>query len=243
MNVLIAEDEEPTSELLKELIEANPKYLVVQTTDSIDSTVKYLDKHQDKIDLLFFDIQLADGESFEIFKQISISKPVVFCTAYNEHMLNAFKNNGIDYIMKPVLDEDIDNALQKFEKLTSTTVNGANNLKHDFQKAFIVHFRDKMIPISVSNIAFIRLSDEIVHIYNSKGEKHVIFKTLGEIEEVLDSNQFFRINRQMIVNRDAIKEIIPYFNRKVAVEFNFPIPERAIVSRLKVTPFMQWVEM
>jgi len=116
MNVLIIEDELKTAILLKELIESNPNYYVDTIIDSVEKSVSYLKKEQDNIDLLFLDIQLADGQSFKIFEQIQIDIPVVFCTAYDEYVLQAFKNNGIDYILKPFEDKDIHNALEKIAK-------------------------------------------------------------------------------------------------------------------------------
>ncbi|UZR98890.1 LytR/AlgR family response regulator transcription factor [Chondrinema litorale] len=251
MNVLIVEDEKKTAELLKELIEDQPDYLVVNICDSVESTVAYLKKHQQKLDLIFLDIQLADSESFEIFDSVEVTTPVIFCTAFDEYVMQAFKSNGVDYILKPFKESDILQALGKIEKLRNSLTKGTlppeqykqfGNEKKEFQKSFIVRYREVMFPISVDDIAFILLENEIVHIFNFKGEKFAIFKKLDEIENAVDNKQFFRINRQMIVNRNAIKEIVPYFNRKVIVQLKINIPKKAIVSRLKVTPFISWIE-
>ncbi|MFH5885911.1 LytR/AlgR family response regulator transcription factor [Halalkalibaculum sp. DA3122] len=252
MNVLIVEDEKKTAELLKELIEERSDYLVVQTCPSIERTVTYLKKHQNKLDLIFMDIQLADGESFEIFEETEIRIPVIFCTAYDQHVLKAFKRNGIDYILKPFKEEDIHKALEKVEAMKSSLSKGmepdAQTIKNLFadelayQKTFLVRHQENLVPVQVSDIAFVHLTNEMVNIYNFKGQKNVIFKNLEEIESSVDPAQFFRINRQMIVNRDAIKEISPYFKRKVIVKLPFDIPEKAVVSRMKVTPFLDWME-
>ena len=250
MNVLVIEDEKKTAVMLKEFIEQHPDYLVVQICESIEESVLYLQKHQSKLNLIFMDIQLADGQSFEIFNQIQVTIPVIFCTAYDEFTLKAFKNNGIDYILKPFKEDDIQKALAKVETLKSTfsTNTLANttiqNLfgKEQFQTSFLVQHKEKMYPILVSDIAIAYLENEAVYLYNFKGERHVIFKTLDQFESAVSPQQFYRINRQTIINRAAVKEIEPYFNRKVIVHVTLPFPEKPIVSRLKVTPFMEWIE-
>lgn len=249
MNILIIEDEKDTAVLLKEFIEQHPQYLVTNICDSIEDSVNYLQKNQAKLDLIFMDIQLADGESFEIFEQIEVTIPVVFCTAYDSFTLKAFKNNGIDYILKPVKEYDIEQAIAKIEQLKNKFVSNPITQIKDllskdqaYQTSFLVRFRDKMYPVLVSDIAFAYLDNGVVYLFNFKGEKHIILKTLDEIENVVSPQQFFRINRQMIINRDAVKEIESYFNRKVVARLSIDTPEKAIVSRLKVPLFLSWVE-
>jgi DNA-binding LytR/AlgR family response regulator len=252
MNVLIVEDEIKTAEFLKELIESKPDFIVVGIQDSIEGTVKYLEKNQEKIDLIFLDIQLADGQSFEIFKRIQSHIPIVFCTAYDDYVLQAFKNNGIDYILKPFNDGDIFNALEKIKRLKrSFSKNSLHNVekiqyllqeKTGYQKSIIAHVGDKMIPIAIDNILLFHLEYEAVSIYCSDDKKHVIFKSMDEIQSVLDERLFFRINRQMIINRNAVKQVAKWFNRKVIIEATITIPEKIIVSRLKVKPFLNWLE-
>jgi two-component system response regulator LytT len=249
MNILIIEDEKNTAVLLKEFIEQHPNYLVANICDSIEDSVNYLHKNQAKLDLIFMDIQLADGESFEIFEQIEVTIPVVFCTAYDSFTLKAFKNNGIDYILKPVKEHDIKQAIAKIEQLKNKFATNPINLIKDllskdkaYQTSFLVRFRDKMHPVSVSDIALAFLDNEVVYLFNFKGEKHIVSKKLDEIENALSPQQFFRINRQMLINREAIKEIETYFNRKVIAHLSIETPEKAIVSRLKVSPFLSWME-
>jgi DNA-binding LytR/AlgR family response regulator len=251
MNVLIVEDEIKTAKLLKELIESQPDFIVVSIQDSIESTVGYLNKNQKKIDLLFLDIQLADGQCFEIFNHIELNVPIVFCTAYDEYVLQAFKNNGVDYILKPFDDNDVFNALEKIKRLekslSKSLLNSIKNThslfqeKKVFQKSIIAHIGKKMIPIDIDNILLFHLKNEAVNIYCSDQKKYVIFKTMNEIESVLDDQRFFRINRQMIINRDAVKEIKQYSKRKIIVQAS-SIEQKIIVSRLKVTPFLNWLE-
>jgi len=252
MKVLIIEDELKTAKLLKELIESKPDFSVVKIFDNIESTVQYLKKHLEELDLLFLDIQLADGLSFNIFKKVQINIPVIFCTAYDEYVLKAFKNNGIDYILKPFEDNDIYSALDKVSKLKESFSKNSLDVydkiqslltkEKSYQKTMIVPVGDKMIPISINNISIFHLENESIRIYCSDKKKYLVFKRMDEIESILDSKQFFRINRQMILNREAVKEIQPFFNRKVIVKTIVDLPEKAIVSRLKVTPFINWLE-
>ncbi|MEM7037168.1 MAG: LytTR family DNA-binding domain-containing protein, partial [Bacteroidota bacterium] len=240
------------AEMLQELIETQSDFLVVRSTDSIEGAVAYLKKHQHKLDLIFLDIQLADGESFEIFNEIEVNVPVIFCTAYDEYMLKAFKHNGIDYILKPFKEQDIREALEKFERLKSslnrnattgqTAIREFAQARQQNQRAFLVQIREKMVPVPPSEIAIIVHAEGITYLYNHRGEKFPIFKKMEEMEAALDTLQFFRINRQMLVNRDAIREIEPFFNRKVIVTFDFELPRKAVVSRLKVSPFKAWLE-
>jgi DNA-binding LytR/AlgR family response regulator len=252
MNVLIVEDEIKTAELLKELIEGQQDYLVASIQDSIEGTLSYLSKNKDNIDLMFLDIQLADGLSFEIFNHIKLNIPVVFCTAFDEYLLQAFKSNGVDYILKPFEDDEIIGALNKIKKFkTSLSKDSTNNIEKikslfsetkSYQKSIIVHVGEKLVPIDINDILLFHLENETIMIYCSDNKKYYIFKRLDEIEKILDSKLFFRINRQMIINRNAVTEIEPFFNRKVIVKTNIPLPEKAIVSRLKVKPFLSWLE-
>ncbi|MBX7240515.1 MAG: LytTR family DNA-binding domain-containing protein [Bacteroidia bacterium] len=250
MNILIIEDEIKTARFLKELLEEHEDCIVVGICESITEGIAYLNKNQAKLDLIFSDIQLSDGNVFALFQAIRITKPVVFCTAYNQYFLDAFKNNGIDYILKPFEQKDIDDTLQKVRSLRMAfnTANINYELLHlpvtqkHYQTSFIVQFREKMIPVLVSDIALFFLENERVYVLRKNGEQSLVFKTLDEVEQSTDPVQFFRINRQMIVNRTAIKEIEPYFNRKVTVNLSPKFSEKLVVSRLKVSAFKQWIE-
>lgn len=248
MNVLVIEDENKTAQLLKEMIENHTDYLVVNICQSIANSVLYLKKNQKKLDLIFMDIQLSDGESLEIFNLIEVEKPVIFCTAFNDYLLKAFKNRGIYYILKPFLQKDVDDALSKVDFIKSAfTRNIDTKLKEIQQKpafhtSFIVQLKGKMIPLAVDLIAHIFIEYDVVYALTFDNKKSPIFKSLDEIESIINSKDFFRINRQMIVNRNAIKDIVPYFNRKVIVNLTVQNKNKAIVSRLKVSPFKNWLE-
>ena len=251
MRILIVEDEYKTAALLKDLVEVYPDYTVMAICDSIDATVNYLRLQQQNLDIVFMDIQLSDGQCFEIFDKITVNLPVIFCTAFNEYALKSFKNQGIEYILKPFNKKDIHNAILKVEGLKGSFLRHTfQNLpakempvkENVYQTSFLVRSREKIYPVLVTDIAFVSLENDVVYLYSFKGEKHPITKTLDEIENAISPQNFYRINRQMIVNRHAIKEIETYHNQRVVVQLTLPTPEKALVLRLKVPPFFSWIE-
>lgn len=249
MNILIVEDEAHTSSLLKEIIEQDDDFMVTKTLESVVEAVQYLGKYQNKLDLLFFDIQLADGKSFEIFKHVDITVPVVFCTAFDEYTLQAIKNNGIDYVLKPFKEEEIHTALKRYKKLIGNLntkkippVQLSLEQAKTYQKNFLTQYREKTIIKRVEDIALFFMENETVYIQIFTGEKLALFKKMEYVESVCDPMQFFRINRQMLVNRQAILSFEPYFNRKIILELRVDTPEKAVVSRLKVSDSKKWLE-
>lgn len=246
MNILIVEDELHTANLLKEIIEESGDFLVVKMVESIVDAVDYLVKHQQNLHLLFFDIELSDGLSFEIFNHVDIITPVIFCTAYDEYAMKAIKNNGIDYILKPFRNEEINSALEKYKTLqanlsTKTSV-VFNQLIPKFQQNFLSQFKDQTIVFKIEEIAYFSIQNEVTYLHSFSGKKSPVFKKIEYIESVCDPKQFFRINRQMLVNRDSIKSYQPYFNRKIVLSISAKVDEKPIVSRLKVSEFKKWLE-
>ena len=169
MNVLIVEDEAHTARLLQEIIEQDSDFMVTEILESVAEAVKYLGKYQNNLDLLFFDIQLADGLSFEIFKHADVTVPVIFCTAYDEYTLQAIKNNGIDYILKPFKEEEIHGALQKYKQLVANLqkkISSPINWKADdpktYQQSFLTQSKEKTIVKRVEEVALYPLEFETV---------------------------------------------------------------------------------
>lgn len=246
MNILIVEDELHTANLLKEIIEDSGDFLVVNIVESIVDAVDYLVKHQHNLHLLFFDIELSDGLSFDIFNHVDIITPVVFCTAYDDYAMKAIKNNGIDYILKPFRNEEINSALEKYKtlqaNLSTKTLVEFNKLAPSFQQNFLSQFKDKTIVFKVDEIACFIIQNEVTYLHSFNGKKSPVFKKIEYIESVCDPKQFFRINRQMLVNRAAITSYQPYFNRKIILNISAKVDEKPIVSRLKVSEFKKWLE-
>ncbi|MPS65706.1 MAG: DNA-binding response regulator [Chryseobacterium sp.] len=249
MNVLLVEDENYTAQMLQDVIESDKDFIVVKTLDSIVDTVACLAKYSQNIDLIFLDIHLSDGHSFEIFRHIDISIPIIFCTAYDEYALQAIKNNGIDYIMKPFEDQEILASLQKFKQLASRfkkklnfEIPGEISKVSAYQGSFLAQQKDKTIVVFAENIAMFAIEQDVVYLYTFDRKRYPVFKNMEYIESISDPRIFFRINRQMLINRNAVITIQPYFNRKVILELKVNPEENAIVSRLKVSLFKEWLE-
>lgn len=246
MNVLIVEDELHTAKLLKEIIEEDDTFLVVEIVESIADAVAYLVKYQSSIDLLFFDIHLADGLSFEIFNHIDLYTPIIFCTAYDDYALKAIKSNGIDYILKPFRNDDIHKSLRNYQtlvsKLTPKTPMVFTPEKTRYQQHFLSQFQELTSVLKVEDIAFFSIENEIVYLRTFENKKYPVYKKLDYIESVTNPGHFFRINRQMIINRNAIEHYEPYLNRKVILHLSVKSEVKPIVSRLKVSEFKSWLE-
>jgi two-component system response regulator LytT len=247
MNVVIVEDELHTARLLHEIIESNEGFKVIQHLESIAEAVSYLARNSSIIDLLFFDIQLADGKSFEIFKHVDIAIPVIFCTAYDEFSLQAIQNNGINYILKPFRKEEVALALEKYKKLflqadDMKPVQIMEEISNAWQQNFLTQYRGRTIIKSVDEIAAFCIEFETVYLYTFKNEKLPVYKNLEYIDSVCNPAYFFRINRKMLINKKAIKAFEALESRKVALKLTICIPHAVIVSRLKVSRFKKWLE-
>jgi two-component system, LytTR family, response regulator LytT len=252
MKVLILEDEPHNARILSEIIvQVKPNAIMLDMLESIDQAIKYLSDQNNTPDLIFADIQLADGLIFEIFSKIKIKCPIIFCTAYDQYMLQAFKTNGIAYILKPVKEEDIRAAFIKYDTLKESLNPGTEIIhllkqtlgqKDSYKTSILVHYKDSFIPIAVDKIACFVVENEMLYIQTFEHQRYAVFKSMSEIESSLDPSLFFRINRQVLLNKNAIKEIQPFFNRKVIIKTDLKVKEQLIVSRLKVTEFMNWIE-
>lgn len=249
MKIIIIEDEIFTAEDLRDDLQAiNPAIEVLAILPTVKESIQYFSKNHD-YDLIFSDIQLGDGQSFEIFKQVSVAAPIIFCTAYNQYALEAFKANGIDYILKPFDKNSIVQALNKYqilkEKLQSPAVNYENILallkpQSNHIQSLIVHQADKIIPLSLSEIALIYLKNQVIHLHTFAGKEYHIYQTLDELEQKLNP-QFYRVNRQFLVNRKAINDVSQYFGRKLLLNLSFNFPEQLTISKEKTTHFLEWL--
>ena len=202
-------------------------------------------------DLIFSDIQLGDGLSFEIFVAQPVAAPVIFCTAYDEYALEAFKVNGIDYILKPFTTQTLRLALQRYDQLKkifsaeqAPQYNALMQLltSRETQKGFsvLVYHQDKIIPIRLEDIALFYLTNEITHLLTFSGKTFYPNKNLDELEK-LSGHYFFRANRQFLVCRKAITDVSNFFSRKLSVNLNIPFAEKVIVSKGKAPQFLSWL--
>lgn len=252
--VLIIEDEVKTGKELKSMVEeARDNMEVVAILPSVKSALKWFEENP-KPDLIFSDIQLADGLSFEIFRQVEIDAPIVFCTAYDEYAIQAFDANGIDYLLKPIDDDKLQRGLTRFEKMIISE-NGDNmslykaqleNLLQEVDKSYknslLIHFQEKIIPIRTSDIDFIHSESGIVTIYMHDHKHYYTNHTLESLETMLNPKMFYKANRQFILNRGAILNIEHYFTRRLVVKLIQTAPEQVIVSKAKASDFLRWVE-
>jgi len=250
MKVLIIEDEAPAYRRLNDLlISRHPDIEVVEVIDAVDEAVKWLRNHQFP-DLIFSDIQLADGLSFEIYKQVEVKCPIIFTTAYDEYMLEAFQTNGIDYLLKPIEADRLSNSIDKFQRLRGSDLPHENHInellallekqKKSYKQHYLIKLGNKLIPLNVDQIAYFKSSDGITQIISKEGKKYLWDQSLDELEEFLDPANFFRINRQIISSIQAIKSIHQYFKGKLKVMLSPVNDEDVIVSREKAKRFKEW---
>lgn len=252
MRILLVEDEHQTAQLLKDIVlHVMPEAQILAITESIQNTLDFLSNTVNYPDVIFMDIHLADGSSFEVFSQIKVHCPVVFCTAYDQYALQAFKANGIDYLLKPVTETDVRAAFDKLESLRQRDepeaalrglIQHLTGAGKKFKTSILVHYRDSFIPLLMDNIALFMLENEILYAYTFENTKYPVTKSLDELEHDVNPHDFYRINRQTLINRKAITLLQPYFNRKVIIKTNIKVGEQLIVSRLKVSELMKWIE-
>lgn len=252
MKVLIIEDEAPAFRRLQKMLEElKPGIEIIEVIDSVEESVKWLNNHRVP-DLLFMDIQLSDGISFEIFDQVKITCPVVFITAFDEYMLRAFKVNSIDYLLKPVKMEDLSQSLQKystmkatFGKTSSTDLSDLiSQIRMDdrkYKNRFLVRQGEKLISIATSNIAYFQTSNGVVRLVTLEDKKYIMDQTLEELSQHLDAENFFRANRQFLIHFPAIKAVHKYHKGKLAIELNLPVNDTLTVSSERASIFKEWL--
>lgn len=253
MNIIIIEDEFRAAKSLQTLVQdLRPESVIIGVYDSIETSIEALSKGI-SADLIFMDIQLSDGLSFEIFKAVDIICPVIFCTAFDQYMLDAFKSKGIDYILKPFSRDDISEALKKVDELKQFfKKNELPELEVLLQKftkpeptgksSFLVFKNQKYTTISVENIAYFYIHNEITHLVTFDKEQFQLTSSLGQVAEQVSAQQFFRINRQYLVNFKAIKEMEHYFQRKIYVKLTIETPEKLLINKEKTHSFFSWLE-
>ncbi|BAU54693.1 LytR/AlgR family response regulator transcription factor [Mucilaginibacter gotjawali] len=254
LRVVIIEDEPVSARNLAHLLNKLDDSIAIKTIlGSVEESVKWFNNAENNFDLVFMDIRLADGLSFDIFKLANVSKPVIFVTAYNDYAIQAFKNNGIDYILKPFDDEEVEQALRKFNNLTSMPVKSGGNLNYEqlinqlnenarpYKKSFLVHFRDKLIPLETEKIAWFYTANELVYAHTIDSRQYIVDFTMEQLEQQLDMNRFFRANRQFIVNRKEITEVAFYFNGRLVVKIKPEPPENIIISKARSPEFKSWM--
>lgn len=252
MKILIIEDERLTAEDLEDtLLQIDPSIVIAAKLRSVKESILYL-QHNPEPDLIFSDIQLGDGLSFEIYSQVSINVPIIFCTAFDEYALDAFRTNGIDYLLKPFTSETVQAALQKFKKLTQSAQPRIDPQYDAIMKLFssqqaqntptslLVHYKEKILPIKLADTAVFYLENETVHMLTFEQKTYYPGKNLEELEKLV-GNTFFRVNRQYLLNRAAVIDVSNHLGRKLWVNVSVSLKESVTVSKEKTPFFLKWL--
>lgn len=251
MNIIIIEDELRTAKSLENIIlTLKPGSKITGQYQSVESSVQALSEGVQP-DLIFMDIQLADGLCFEIFKSVKVTCPVVFCTAFEEYSLEAFKSNGVDYVLKPFSKQDIQDAFDKVDKLENFFQQKAMPDWGDLlsklstpsgKTSFLIFQNQKYKTVNIKDIAFFYIRHDATWIMCFDRQEFVINQSLDQITSAVSPKQFFRLNRQYLVNFKAIKEVEPYFLRKLYVRLIIETPDKLLVNKEKSHSFLTWME-
>lgn len=249
MKILIIEDEIPAQLLLERLIQTHyPEFDIVGRIDSVKGSVKWLGKNRS--DLIFMDVELSDGQCFEIFKQINIDIPVIITTAYSDYAIKAFKVNSIDYLLKPLDDDEFVNAVEKSKRLNQKNIPDyqnlekilSKNLPKEYRERFIVKQNNQIKVLGIGEIAYFLAEDKVTFIITNSGKRYMTDHSLDSLEDQLNLKFFFRLSRGCMANINSIKSVSKYFNSRLKIKLEPPFTEDIIVSRIRVQDFMKWLE-
>jgi DNA-binding LytR/AlgR family response regulator len=256
MKILIVEDEElAVKKLQKTLLAVDESAEVIGVTDSIKGTVEWL-QNSPAPDLVLMDIELADGQSFEIFNLVEVKVPVIFTTSYDEYALKAFKVNSIDYLLKPIQKEELQAAIEKFKQRTRTTpaeskqdLNIDNLIKElqqklqpkEYRKRFLVKQAQKLVSVEVADIAYFYSDGRLNFFKTSDNKKYVVDYTMDELEDMLDPDKYYRTSRSFYVSVNCIDQIHDYFGNRLLLHLSPSVDKEVLVSREKVMDFKKWM--
>ncbi len=251
MNIIIIEDEKPSARRLQRMltslnIEANTML------HSVEESIAWFQNNKHP-DLIFLDIQLSDGLSFEIFEAITIKSAVIFTTAYDEYALQAFKLNSIDYLLKPIDETDLEKAVKKYQErlpqkqAVTLDFNDIkklliNPIDREYKKRFSVKVGQHLKLINIEDIECFYSENKGTYLYTSEGRNYLLDTTLELLEQELEPQTFFRINRKFFVNINAIKDMVSYTNSRLQIKLNTYNEDEVIVARERVKDFREWLE-
>jgi len=255
MKVLIIEDEKPAAEKLELLLKKYDSQIeILDQITTVAKSVEYLKINQEQIDLIFLDIQLTDGLSFDIFKSVKVEKPIIFTTAFNEYAIDAFKLNSIDYLLKPLSYKSLVAAMEKIKSLQNNLPQdkSQSNISIDqitkllsgtasnFKIRYLVKLGEHIKSISTDDICFFYAEGRTVFIITNENRKFIVDNTLEELAAQLNPEKFFRANRSFIINFDHISDVIVYSTSRLRVKFPHEFEKEIIISREKVSDFKSW---
>ncbi len=249
IKVILVEDEQYNQRLLQGMIkQLRPTWTIVETIDSIADAVDWLTNN--KPDLIFMDIQLVDGICFSIFDKTTVESPVIFTTAYDNYAIQAFKVNSIHYLLKPIKENELEQAIVKFEKLHLTEpitydykeiLKAIKNGEKKFRTRFLVQGSSAYFKLDISEIAYFYSENKITFAVTHQSKEHILDFTLDTLEEELNPYEFFRVNRQLIIHINSIIKIEDYFGGKLSIKLKPPFKETVTVSRLKNAALKSWI--
>jgi two-component system, LytTR family, response regulator len=251
MKVLIVEDEQMTAQRLEKLIlEIEPSCTVLAQCESIEETVNWLKTHTEP-DLIFLDIQLADGSSFEIFKQVDVHCPVIFTTAFDQYAIQAFKVNSIDYLLKPIKKAELANAFKKYKKANQVEVLAKNykqlaelvgQQRVEYKKRFMIKIGQQMKVVNIEDVAYFYIDQKIVYLATKEARNYPIDFSLDQMENLLDPQRFFRINRAFIISIDSIEKMISYSKSRVKIKLKPECQLDSVSSTDRSGLFKEWLK-
>lgn len=250
MRVIIIEDEIPAANRLAKLLHNYSNEIeIVQKLDSVEASVRYLSNVQN-IDLIFMDIQLADGLSFDIFKQTQVSTPVIFTTAFDQYTLKAFKVNSIDYLLKPIDENELYLSLEKYQRIYSKTqADFSGKIMKLVQDINLVKYKERLLIkrgqqlsyLKTESTAYCYADGKLCYAVDFNGSKYLLENNLSQLEEQLQPDNFFRINRHLLVNIESVKKVHTWLGGRLKVEINPSTNAETIVSRERVNGFKEWL--
>jgi len=255
MRIIIVEDEILAVERLSDLIlQYDSNIKIIESLDSVESTVEWF-KNNEAPDLAFFDIQLADGLSFEIFEQTNVKCPIIFTTAFDEYALRAFKVNSVDYILKPIDNKELIQAFQKFDRtqqqspptpqidLIRQAMEMIQSPQKNYKSRFIVKSGNHISAIEIPEIAYFFSEHKMSWIKTFSGKKYMVDYKMEALESITDPLNFFRLNRKYISSFKAIQDVVSYSNSRLKIKLlDMPADEEILISREKVQDFKKWLD-
>ena len=251
MNAIVIEDEQIASDRICEMIHEEGEINILAQLDTVKEAVSFISETKDEIDILFCDIQLADGLSFNIFNKVEVKSPVIFTTAYDEYSLQAFEVNSLDYLLKPIKKEDLRRALSKYDnlydrsvfKLKPEFVSDFLN-RNNYKERFLVKLGTKFFHKQIADITYFSTENKLVYLHDTQsGRRYLTDYSLEELErDHLNPRQFFRISRQFIVNMNFIEVLKPYSGQRLSIQLAQGQADELVVSRDKVSAFKDWFD-
>jgi len=250
MKVAILEDEPLAAEKLKRyLTKCDAAIEILHVLDSLETALPWIGEHNHQVDLYFMDVQLTDGLSFELFSTMSINKPVIFTTAFDEYAIDAFKVNSIDYLLKPITFTDLSRSLKKLKSLEKQFSNTeqmgatiAKMAKKTFKDRFLVRIGNHLRSIMTHDILAFYAEGRDVCLITKEGKEYPVEYTIEALKDLLDAQEFFRVNRSHLVAFQAISDVVVYSNRRLKLTLKNAMDTEIVVSREKVAEFKRWFE-